>query len=64
VTRPEVVPRCPPEERQDKVEERRNLDELLSIMLNPLPILYPSARWWMLRSFLRMISAGLVRVSL
>ncbi|KAG0659046.1 hypothetical protein C6P46_005342 [Rhodotorula mucilaginosa] len=35
----------------------------LSIMLNPLPILYPSARWWMLRSFLRMISAGLVRVS-
>jgi hypothetical protein len=29
----------------------------LSIMLNPLPILYPSARWWMLRSFLRMISA-------
>ncbi|GAA5989572.1 hypothetical protein JCM10908_000534 [Rhodotorula pacifica] len=35
----------------------------LSIMLNPLPFLYPSARWWMLRSFLRMMSAGLVRVS-
>lgn len=23
----------------------------LLVMLNPLPIIYPSARWWMLRSF-------------
>jgi hypothetical protein len=31
-------------------------------MLNPLPVLYPSARWWMLRSFARMITSGLVAV--
>ncbi|GAA5851252.1 hypothetical protein JCM8547_004184 [Rhodosporidiobolus lusitaniae] len=32
------------------------------IMFNPLPVLYPSARWWMLRSFTRMITSGLVAV--
>ncbi|KAK4056864.1 Xenotropic and polytropic retrovirus receptor 1 [Microbotryomycetes sp. JL221] len=32
------------------------------LMLMPLPILYPSARWWMLRSFSRMATGGLVRV--
>lgn len=35
----------------------------LSVMLNPLPILYPSARWWMVRTFLRMISSGAVAVA-
>ncbi|GAA5978749.1 hypothetical protein JCM11641_006165 [Rhodosporidiobolus odoratus] len=35
---------------------------MLVIMLNPLPILYPSTRWWMLRSFARMITSGLVAV--
>ncbi|GAA5838875.1 hypothetical protein JCM11251_003725 [Rhodosporidiobolus azoricus] len=32
------------------------------IMFNPLPLLYPSARWWLLRSFTRMITSGLVAV--
>lgn len=32
------------------------------VMLNPFPVLYPSARWWLLRSFLRMITAGLIHV--
>ncbi|KAM0746346.1 EXS-domain-containing protein [Meredithblackwellia eburnea MCA 4105] len=31
-------------------------------MFNPLPVLYPTARWWMIRSFTRVILAGLVRV--
>ncbi|BGP16090.1 hypothetical protein JCM10213_007531 [Rhodosporidiobolus nylandii] len=35
---------------------------MLVIMLNPLPVLYPSTRWWMLRSFCRMITSGLVAV--
>ncbi|GAA5899437.1 hypothetical protein JCM6882_009116 [Rhodosporidiobolus microsporus] len=34
----------------------------VAIMFNPLPVLYPSARWWMLRSFTRMIMSGLVAV--
>ncbi|GJN89321.1 hypothetical protein Rhopal_002301-T1 [Rhodotorula paludigena] len=32
------------------------------IMFNPFPVLYPAARWWLLRSFCRMISSGLVAV--
>jgi len=35
---------------------------MLAIMLNPLPIFFPSARWWMLRSFCRMVTSGLVAV--
>ncbi|BGP02696.1 EXS family protein/ERD1/XPR1/SYG1 family protein [Rhodotorula toruloides ATCC 204091] len=35
---------------------------MLLIMLNPFPILYPAARWWLLRSFCRMITSGLVAV--
>lgn len=35
---------------------------MLLIMLNPLPVLYPAARWWLLRSFCRMITSGLVAV--
>ncbi|GAA6058085.1 hypothetical protein JCM3770_001104 [Rhodotorula araucariae] len=35
---------------------------MLSIMLNPFPLFFPSARWWMLRSFCRMIMSGLVAV--
>ncbi|BGP39991.1 Xenotropic and polytropic retrovirus receptor 1 [Rhodotorula kratochvilovae] len=35
---------------------------MLVIMLNPFPLFFPSARWWMLRSFCRMIMSGLVAV--
>ncbi|GAA5929981.1 hypothetical protein JCM3775_004478 [Rhodotorula graminis] len=35
---------------------------MLAIMLNPFPVFYASARWWMLRSFCRMITSGLVAV--
>jgi membrane protein YdbS with pleckstrin-like domain len=33
------------------------------LMLMPIPVLYPNARWWMARSFLRVITGGLVKVS-
>lgn len=32
------------------------------LLLMPIPILYPNARWWMARSFLRVITGGLVKV--
>ncbi|KAM0787692.1 hypothetical protein ACM66B_003754 [Microbotryomycetes sp. NB124-2] len=32
------------------------------LLLMPLPLLYPSARWWMLRTFSRLATGGLVRV--
>ncbi|GAA6021422.1 hypothetical protein JCM10207_004728 [Rhodosporidiobolus poonsookiae] len=35
---------------------------VIAIMFNPFPVLYPSARWWMLRSFCRMLTSGLVAV--
>ncbi|KAK4047730.1 Xenotropic and polytropic retrovirus receptor 1 [Microbotryomycetes sp. JL201] len=32
------------------------------LLLAPLPLLYPSARWWMFRTFSRLATGGLVRV--
>ncbi|SCV74035.1 BQ2448_6467 [Microbotryum intermedium] len=35
---------------------------LMVLLLMPLPILYPSARWWMIRTFCRVLTAGLIAV--
>ncbi|SCZ99268.1 BZ3500_MvSof-1268-A1-R1_Chr3-1g05915 [Microbotryum saponariae] len=35
---------------------------VLVLLLIPLPILYPSARWWMIRTFCRVLTAGLIAV--
>lgn len=32
------------------------------ILFNPLPVFHKSARWWIIRSTLRVMTAGLVRV--
>ncbi|GAA5941117.1 hypothetical protein JCM1841_003062 [Sporobolomyces salmonicolor] len=34
----------------------------LVLLLNPFPVFYPSARWWMLRSMCRVVTSGLVDV--
>ncbi|SGY45788.1 BQ5605_C001g00338 [Microbotryum silenes-dioicae] len=35
---------------------------VLVFLLIPLPVLYPSARWWMIRTFCRVLTAGLIAV--